>query len=75
MKLLKYIVALLVILVTTYPANAVLKIADALQSNMLVQQNKAFKVWGTANASEKVSIQADWMFNPITVIADQEGHF
>lgn len=56
-------------------ANAELKLADALQSNMVVQQNKAFKVWGTANAAERISVKADWMPTAISVTADAKGKF
>ncbi|WP_432711710.1 sialate O-acetylesterase [Pedobacter sp.] len=52
-----------------------LSLADALQNNMVLQQNKAFKVWGKANAGEKISITADWMANPIIVIAANNGIF
>lgn len=52
-----------------------LSLADALQSNMILQQNKAFKVWGKANSGDQVSIQADWMPDPITVIAAADGRF
>ncbi|RZJ63115.1 MAG: sialate O-acetylesterase, partial [Flavobacterium sp.] len=74
MNLFKYLFVVTSFFLSQY-AFAVLKLADALQSNMIVQQNKAFKVWGQANAGEKVSIFADWMNNPITVAANSEGNF
>jgi sialate O-acetylesterase len=52
-----------------------LQLADALQSNMVLQQNKAFKVWGKAKAGEQVSILADWMANPVCVYAGNDGNF
>jgi len=52
-----------------------LLIADALQSNMVLQQNKSFKVWGTAKAGVQVSIQADWMANPVHTTVEQDGTF
>ncbi|MET4082714.1 sialate O-acetylesterase [Pedobacter sp. UYP30] len=52
-----------------------LKLADVLQSNMVLQRNKSFKVWGTAVPKALVSIQADWMPNPITVTANNSGDF
>lgn len=74
MKTSKYL--LILCLTTIYLQGfSALKLADALQSNMVVQQNKAFRIWGTANAGDKVSISADWMSNSITVIANQQGDF
>jgi len=52
-----------------------LTVADALQNNMVLQQNKPFKIWGKANPGERVSILADWMANPIAVIAAKDGSF
>lgn len=52
-----------------------LKFADPLTNNMVVQQNKPFKVWGTASPGQDVKITADWLTNPIIVQADEKGDF
>lgn len=52
-----------------------LLVANALQNNMVLQQNKSFKVWGTAKAGKQVSIQADWMANPVNIVAADDGTF
>ncbi|TDW96329.1 sialate O-acetylesterase [Dinghuibacter silviterrae] len=52
-----------------------LTLAIVLQDNMVIQQNKPFKVWGAAPAGTTVEIQADWMSNPVTVIADRSDTF
>lgn len=52
-----------------------LKLSDVLQSNMVLQRNKPFKVWGEAAPKSAVNIQADWMSSPITVFADDDGAF
>lgn len=52
-----------------------LRIADALQSNMVIQQNKPFKVWGGAKPGRKVVIHADWLAVPTEVYADANGNF
>jgi sialate O-acetylesterase len=52
-----------------------LVVNSILASNMVVQQNKPFKVWGYSAAGETVSISADWMKAPIRVIADVENKF
>lgn len=63
------------LLILSMPVFSALKLADALQSNMLVQQNKAFKVWGTATPGDKITILADWMANSVTVVANNDGGF
>lgn len=52
-----------------------LKLASVLQSNMVVQQNKPFKVWGTATPGAEVTIQADWMPSPVKVVAEGDHKF
>ena len=52
-----------------------LMVNSILQSNMVVQQNKPFKVWGYAPAGQTVSISSDWMKTTVNVIADQENKF
>ncbi|RYG13192.1 MAG: sialate O-acetylesterase [Chitinophagaceae bacterium] len=52
-----------------------LKLADALQNNMVLQQNKTFKIWGKANAGDQINILADWMSNPVRVVANNDGDF
>ena len=49
------------------------KVANILQSNMVIQQNKPFRIWGNAPANEVIRIQADWMKKDKTVRADAEG--
>jgi sialate O-acetylesterase len=52
-----------------------LSLASPLQSNMVVQQNKPFAVWGKAPAGATVTIRADWMEGPVSVVADASGTF
>ena len=52
-----------------------LKLASILQSNMVVQQNKPFKVWGYAPAGAAVSIMSDWMTAPVKVVAGADEKF
>lgn len=53
----------------------VLKVADVLQSRMVVQQNKPFKVWGRAAAGSVVNIGADWAVGTTQVSAAADGSF
>ncbi len=55
--------------------NKRLIVNSILQSNMVVQQNKPFKVWGYAPAGETVSIIADWIKAPVRVTAATENKF
>ena len=52
-----------------------LQFADALQSSMVLQQNKPFKVWGKATAGKTVIVKADWLKTAISVVADQANDF
>ncbi|QRR04146.1 sialate O-acetylesterase [Dyadobacter sandarakinus] len=52
-----------------------LKLSPVLQSNMVVQQNQPFKVWGHAPAGTTIAIQADWMSSPVRVTADADSRF
>ena len=55
--------------------NAALKLSDVLQSNMVVQQGNAFKVWGNAKPLAEVTIGADWLNKEVTVKTDDNGDF
>ncbi|RCH54088.1 hypothetical protein DJ568_14490 [Mucilaginibacter hurinus] len=50
-----------------------LKLANILQSNMVVQQAKPFKLWGTAAAGETIQIRADWMQTSVTATTAANG--
>lgn len=52
-----------------------LTLASILQSNMVIQQNKPFKVWGKAPAGSTVEIRGDWMTGAVTVTADPSDVF
>ena len=52
-----------------------LQVNSILQSNMVIQQNKPFKVWGYAPAGETVTITADWVRTPVKVVADDKSRF
>lgn len=52
-----------------------LVLSNVLQSGMVLQQNKPFKVWGKASPGKEVHIQADWMQNELTVVTGADGLF
>lgn len=56
-------------------ASDTLALGSPLQSNMVVQANKPFKVWGWAKPGATVQILADWNSGPVQVQADASGNF
>lgn len=48
-------------------------LASVLQNDMVVQQAKPFKLWGTAPAGDAVTITADWNKKAVVVRADAKG--
>lgn len=52
-----------------------LVLTPALQSHMVIQQNKPFRVWGWAPAGSIVQVRGDWMSGPVSVTADPSGAF
>jgi sialate O-acetylesterase len=59
------------------PADALqqFKAAGILQSNMVIQQNKPFKLWGFGPAGDKITINADWQYKPITTTINAQGNW
>lgn len=49
------------------------KLANVLQSNMVIQQNKPFRIWGTAKPGDRIRINADWTGRLFTAITDANG--
>ncbi|MGQ8334983.1 sialate O-acetylesterase [Sunxiuqinia sp. A32] len=52
-----------------------LSFSDVLKDHMVVQQNKPFKVWGTASPGTQVEINADWIAAPVVTTTDANGNF
>ena len=73
----KTLIALIFLCFCSSPAinaQTTLKIADVLQSNMVVQQKKPFKIWGTAKPGSVVTIESDWS-KTLQVKALENGEF
>lgn len=81
MKLFVSMLRILIFFTFLFPAKSFatfvdsLRLSDALQNNMVVQQNKPFKVWGKAESGKKVVIHADWLSGSTEVYADTTGDF
>ena len=52
-----------------------LTLGSPLQSDMVIQQDKPFTIWGHATPGEAVRIEADWLRGAVTVRADDSGAF
>ena len=54
---------------------AQVQLSPALQSRMVIQQNKPFRVWGTAPAGTRIQVQPDWQPTPTEITAAGDGQF
>jgi sialate O-acetylesterase len=52
-----------------------LKTANIFQSNMVIQQNRPFAIWGQAKPGEKITIKADWTAKQSNATADTAGYW
>jgi sialate O-acetylesterase len=60
MKFLKILVPLLVLSSPISSKAAEMKLSSELQSNMVIQQEKPLRVWGTSAAGDEVLVTASW---------------
>ena len=58
-----------------FQALAAIKLPSLIGNNMVLQQNAGINVWGWADAGEKVTIQASWLTNSVSVITTSEGNW
>lgn len=78
MSIPKTIIFTIAIALTGYIAKAQqssLKLAGLLQSNMVIQQGKALRLWGTAKPGDAIKINADWTERVATAHADAQGNW
>jgi sialate O-acetylesterase len=48
-------------------------LATAIQSNMVIQQGKPFRIWGKAPKKASLFIKADWLKNEVKIISNEIG--
>ncbi len=56
-------------------AEPVFKVAKVLGSNMVVQRDKPFTVWGTAPAGHNISVKASWNATQFSVTAASDNRW
>jgi len=56
-------------------AKSAFKLAGVLQSNMVVQQGRPLRLWGTAKPGDRLSINTDWTGRVVTTVADANGNW
>lgn len=54
---------------------AKVKLPAIVSSNMVLQRNTTIKIWGWADANEKITIKTSWLKSPISTQADAEGNW
>ncbi len=57
------------------PASIAFSVANILQSHMVIQQAKPFRLWGTAPAGANIRIQADWQKETVIAQANAQGEW
>ncbi|MEJ7560579.1 MAG: sialate O-acetylesterase [Pedobacter sp.] len=68
------LLAFVLLHILSVQAQETLFLSNVLQSNMVVQQNKPFKIWGTASPDALVTVAADWC-QKVSATADANGNF
>lgn len=72
---------ILLLLITSFTVllcesvNAEIKLPAIVSSNMVLQRNTTVKLWGWADANEKITIKTSWTKNAINIQADAEGNW
>lgn len=54
---------------------AEVKLPAIVSSNMVLQRNTTIKIWGWADANEKITIKTSWLKSPISIQADSDGNW
>jgi sialate O-acetylesterase len=64
---------ILLSLVSSISTFAEVKLPAIVSSNMVLQRNTTINLWGWADKREKISIDASWLDEQLTIVADKEG--
>ncbi len=52
-----------------------LSLSEVLQSNMVVQRDKPFTIWGKAPANIKIAVNVSWSTTTFNIVADASGNW
>lgn len=68
-------IVLLVTLLLVFPIklSAIVKTGAIFSDNMVLQQNSEVKIWGSADAGEKVTVMCSWDNKPYYTVASSDG--
>lgn len=55
--------------------NAEVKLPAIVSSNMVLQRNTTIKLWGWADANEKITIKTSWLKKVVKIKADNSGNW
>jgi sialate O-acetylesterase len=58
-----------------FTADSSFRINNAFQSNMVIQEQKPFTIWGNASPGEKITLTADWTSKTGTATANTSGYW
>ena len=66
--------------ITPPPSNPIqennrFSVSNVLQSNMVIQRNKPFVIWGKAQSNLNISVNVSWNQSTFTAIADGSGNW
>jgi sialate O-acetylesterase len=64
-----------VLLAVVSVAHGEVKVPSIIGSNMVLQQNHSVKLWGWANAGEKISVETCWTEKPVTTTTGNNGEW
>lgn len=63
------------LLAASFAAYPAIELPHIIGSNMVVQQNSDFKLWGKASPNTKVTLSASWDKNKVSTKSDAEGNW
>jgi len=74
-KYIKQLLTTTIVIFSFVISFAAIKLPAIIADNMVLQQNTTVKLWGWANAGEKITVTASWNHSPVTVTADHDGRW
>lgn len=65
----------LILLAVSNTCLAKIKLPALVSSHMVLQRNTTVTLWGWSDATEKISIQASWLKEPLNIVANSAGEW